>query len=52
MKDEDKIWFDYAVMKLELGYDYTPEVSSESGLPTYEQALEAGLQEALKLIQL
>jgi hypothetical protein len=48
--DEDEIWYDSYVMKVEKSYDYEPVCSTEAGGENYETALEEGLIEALKLI--
>lgn len=48
--DEDSIWYDWHVSKIEQSYDYTPIVSSENGAD-YKEAREQAILEAIKLIK-
>ena len=51
--DEDNRWFNVYLYNAELGYDYNPiesKVDDIDGQPTYEDALEIGLMEALRQI--
>ena len=49
--DENSIWHDYSVLLMDKSYDYNPLASSESGLSSYEEALEAALCDGLNLIK-
>jgi hypothetical protein len=45
-KDEDQIWFDWYIYKLELGYDYSNE-SSYSGFNSPQEATSAAINYVL-----
>lgn len=51
--DENNIWYNFNLFKIEFGYKYDPiNLEKEfSGSNSYEEALEIGLQESLKLIK-
>jgi hypothetical protein len=48
--DENKIWWNVELYKIELGYNFEPTNLEDIGGDSYEEALEFGLQKALKLI--
>jgi hypothetical protein len=51
--DEKQTWYDFYVYKIELGYDddFIADSSDMDDNGSYEETLETGLQEALKLMK-
>jgi hypothetical protein len=51
--DEKETWYDFYVYKIELGYDddFIADSSDMDDNGSYEETLETGLQEALKLMK-
>jgi hypothetical protein len=51
--DEKETWYDFYVYKIELGYDddFLADSCDMDGNASYEETLETGLQEALKLMK-
>lgn len=48
--DEDKIWWNAEIYKIEMGYVFEPINMEDIGGDSYEEALESALQQTLKLI--
>jgi hypothetical protein len=48
--DEDKIWWNAEIYKIELGYKFEPMNMEDIVGDSYEEVLELALQKALKLI--
>lgn len=48
--DEDKIWWNAELTKVQLGYNYDPINTDDIGADTYYEVLNKAIKEAIKLI--
>lgn len=50
--DEDKLWWNYYIYKIELGYDYEPiNDDNESGVDTYDEAELKSLKKLIEIVK-